>query len=481
MLSNRLKVLVIEDDIDDLYLLVDHLNHIDTFAIEIETEINYKKGRTAILENRHDVYLVDYLLGPDTGVQLIQECVKAGIGKPFILLTGRGDRKIDIEATQAGAYDYLTKGDLSAELLERSLRYSVQRHRAYTAIAESEKRYREIFTKSNDIIFVIDKDYKMVAFNPMMPNLLGFNEAELNNQQFKGFFEKAADSDVFFNHINISKDNIEITLLNKSGIRKIFLASCSKIESLDGVEQYQCILSDYTNIKKAMSDQLLRETTEKLVQSLAHEIRTPLTNINLSTHQLEPDISEEKKIYTEIITRNCKRINDLIIELMNLSTQLDKNMERMELHETVEAALAIAKDRVALKRIEVMTNFKGEEIFIIGDSKGMQTAFLNLIINAVEAMEEGKGKLGIEIISNNKRVSVKISDNGAGIPPENIAYLFQPYYTNKKNGLGLGLATTQSVITAHKGIIEVDSVVGQGTIFTITLEVANNLKLASKI
>ena len=475
MFSKKLKVLVVEDDVDDLYLIVDHLNQIDTFTIEIETEINYKKGHTAILENKHDVYLVDYLLGPDTGVQLIRECVKAGIGKPFILLTGRGDRRIDIEATQVGAYDYLTKSDLSAELLERSLRYSVQRHSAYTAIAESEKRYREIFTKSNDIIFVLDKDYKIVAFNPMMPTLLGFNEAELNNHSFRSFFEKPSGADIFFNHFNISNDNIEIALLTKSGIRKIFLASCSKIESLNGGGRYQCILTDYTNIKKAMSEQLLRETTEKLVQSLAHEIRTPLTNINLSTHQLEPDISEDKKIYTEIITRNCKRINDLIIELMNLSTPMNKNMEKMELQHIVEAALSIAKDRLALKKIDVITNIPEEKIFIVGDSKGMQTALLNLIINAVEAMEEGKGKLGIEIVPTHNRVSVKVRDNGGGIPPESMAYLFQPYYTNKKNGLGLGLATTQSVIAAHKGVIEVDSVVGKGTIFTITLEAVNSL------
>ena len=470
MFSKKLSVLVIEDDEDDLYLTTEHLKNIDTYSIAIDTEINYKRGRAAILENKHDVYLVDYLLGPSTGVELIGECVQAGINKPFILLTGRGDKKIDIEATKAGAYDYLTKSELNAELLERSLRYSLQRYSAYITMAESEKRYREIFTRSNDIIFVLDEQHNVVNLNPMMSNLLGYSATDLNGRSFKSFFEKASDAERFTNHIENSNDNIEIVLLNKAGLRKIFLASCSKIESHNGTWQYQCILTDYTNIKRAMSQQLQRETTDKLVQSLAHEIRTPLTNINLSTHQLEPDLAEDKQIYTEIIKRNCKRINDLIIELMNLSTPLDKNLEEIELHETVEASLAIAKDRLALKKIDVFTNFPGHKIFVMGDSKGMQTALLNIIINAVEAMEEGKGKLGIDIATRNNRVSVKISDNGSGIPPENVAYLFQPYYTNKKNGLGLGLATTQSVITAHKGVIEVESNVGEGTAFTITLE-----------
>jgi len=146
MFSKKLAVLVIEDDEDDLYLTTDHLKNIDTFDIAIDTEINYKRGRAVILENKHDVYLIDYLLGPHTGVELIRECVNAGINKPFILLTGRGDRKVDIEATNAGAYDYLTKSELNAELLERSLRYSLQRYLAYVTISESEKRYREIYT-----------------------------------------------------------------------------------------------------------------------------------------------------------------------------------------------------------------------------------------------------------------------------------------------------------------------------------------------
>jgi len=470
MFSKNLAVLVIEDDEDDLYLTTDHLKNIDTFNISIDTELNYKKGRAAILENKHDIYLVDYLLGPHTGIDLISDCVSQGINKPFILLTGRGDKKIDIEATKAGAYDYLTKSELNAELLERSLRYSLQRYRSYVTVSESEKRYREIFTRSNDIIFVLDGEHKIVNFNPMMTTLLGFSREELNEQPFRNFFEKPQDADKFLNHIDNSNDNIEINLLNKAGVRKIFLSSCSKIDSHDGSGKYQCILSDYTNIKKTTSQQLQRETTDKLVQSLAHEIRTPLTNINLSTHQLEPDLAEDKRLYTDIIKRNCRRINDLIIELMNLSTPLDKNLEEIELHETVLATLAIAKDRLALKKIDVDTNFAGHKVFIMGDSKGMQTALLNIIINAVEAMEEGRGRLGIDISAKNNRVSVKISDNGGGIPSENMAYLFQPYYTNKKNGLGLGLATTQSVIAAHKGVIEVESKVGTGTIFTITLE-----------
>src|ERR1700679_3034188 len=103
MLTDKLNVLVVDDDEDDLFLTCDYLSRVDTFTLKIDQEINYKKALNKILQDSHDLYFVDYLLGPHTGIELIKEATKAGIKKPFILLTGRGDKRIDMEATDAGA------------------------------------------------------------------------------------------------------------------------------------------------------------------------------------------------------------------------------------------------------------------------------------------------------------------------------------------------------------------------------------------
>ncbi|HRG90838.1 MAG TPA: ATP-binding protein, partial [Chitinophagales bacterium] len=130
--------------------------------------------------------------------------------------------------------------------------------------------------------------------------------------------------------------------------------------------------------------------------------------------------------------------------------------------------LAMAKDRLQLKGIQLVENYT-PNITTIGDAGKLQTALLNIIINAVEAMEENKGRLQIETLSNADTLVIKISDNGCGISPENISLLFQPYFTGKKNGVGLGLATTHNYIHAHNGSIEVESVAGSGSTFTVKL------------
>ncbi|HLP51665.1 MAG TPA: ATP-binding protein [Chitinophagales bacterium] len=472
-----INVLVIDDDDDDLFLTCDCLRLIDTYTITIETERNYKSAREKILENKHHIYLVDYLLGPHTGVELIRDCVAAGINKPFILLTGKGDRQIDIDAARAGAYDYLTKSDLNAELLERSLRYSLQRYTSLKAIRESEDRYREIFIKSNDIIFVLDEGFNLVNFNPKMNSLLGYTKEELLHQPISRFFESEEDANAFFKHVmnDENKGDIEIGIVTKDGQSRTFLASCSRISSLDGIGKYQGILYDYTNIKKSVAEQLLREkidTTERLVRTLAHEIRNPLTNINLSLHQLETEIDEDQKIFTDIVKRNSARINQLIGELMNLSNPVDKIERKINCTELVSSALGIAQDRMKLKGVKLTENYQAENATIIGDMEKLQTALLNIIINAIEAMEDGNGALHVETVAAEKAVQIKITDNGMGISSENIAHLFQPYFTGKKNGVGLGLATTHSYIHAHNGNIHVQSQPGKGTTFTVSLETA---------
>lgn len=469
----QLNILVIDDDEDDLYLTCEWLRGIETYEITIDTEINYKKALQKIYENKHHVCLLDYRLGPHTGVEVIHECVQNGINKPFILLTGKGDRQIDIEAARAGAYDYLTKSDLNTELLERSLRYSMQRYAALVAVTESEHRYREIFMKSNDIIFVLDAGLTLVNFNPRMSGLLGYSNHELQGRPMASLFANAADAGLFIRHLTGSdlKNDLEINLLTRSGEQKTFLASCSNISSPDGVGVYQGILFDYTNIKKSVAEQLLREkieTTERLVRTLAHEIRNPLTNINLSLHQLESEIADDQKIFTDIVKRNSERINHLIGELMNLSNPVARVDKQIDCTRLVTGTLAMAKDRLQLKGIQLIEEYT-PGITTIGDAGKLQTALLNIIINAVEAMEENKGRLNIQTLTSGSDLLIKISDNGCGISPENIALLFQPYFTGKKNGMGLGLATTHNYIHAHNGSIEVESMAGSGSTFTVKL------------
>ena len=476
MIPEKLKLLIVDDNSDDLFITTEYISEIDTFDISIDTETNYSLAKTKIKEDKHDIYIIDYFLGPETGLQLIRDSIEGGINKPFILLTGRGDKAVDVEATRAGVYDYLIKSELNTELLERSLRYSVHRYNSYNVVKESEKRYKEIFTKSNDIIFVLDHDFNLVDFNPALTAILGYEFEELQQQPIAKLFETPETAAKFQHYIELNDTDrdLEITLLTKTGIRKVFLASFSRIISGDGHIKYQGILLDYTNLKKSEAEKLLKakiETTDKLVRNLAHEIRNPLTNINLSVPYLNLNNTDERREYTDIIKRNSKRINQVISELMHLSNPSEEEKKKIELKEIMQSAIANAMDRIKLKKISVSELFPDKEVFVLADKSKIEAAFLNIIINAVEAVEPENGRLEVSAAVKNNLASITITDNGPGISDEHMPYLFQPYFTKKEKGMGMGLVISQTIIEAHKGNIQVDSKPGKGSKFTVNLNV----------
>ena len=125
----RVRVLMIDDDQDEYVLIFDLLSEACRGEFHLDWVATYDWGLDAIRRNEHDVYLIDYRLGGRTGLELIRDAHESGCGAPLILLTGQGDREVDIEAMNSGASDYLVKGQIDATSLERSIRYAIEHKR----------------------------------------------------------------------------------------------------------------------------------------------------------------------------------------------------------------------------------------------------------------------------------------------------------------------------------------------------------------
>ena len=121
------RVLLVEDDEEDYLVTRKMLSDADGSEFEIDWEASYDLALAAMCSNRHDVYLVDYRLGERDGLELLGQAIDGGCDSPIILLTGQGDREVDLQAMRAGAMDFLVKGGIDATLLGRSIRYAVQR------------------------------------------------------------------------------------------------------------------------------------------------------------------------------------------------------------------------------------------------------------------------------------------------------------------------------------------------------------------
>ncbi len=137
-----IRVLLVEDDEDDVVITRALLDEAETASFTVDWVAGWDAGREAILAGRHDVYLLDYRLGGQSGVELLREVKARGADGPFILLTGQGSREIDLEAMAAGAASYLAKRALDAPLLERTIRYAIELRRAEGARRDAEERAR---------------------------------------------------------------------------------------------------------------------------------------------------------------------------------------------------------------------------------------------------------------------------------------------------------------------------------------------------
>ncbi len=213
--------------------------------------------------------------------------------------------------------------------------------------------------------------------------------------------------------------------------------------------------------------------TGRIARTIAHEVRNPLTNINLAADQLKSEVipnDENASHLFEMIARNSNRINQLISDLLNSTKFSELTYTKISVNDLLDETLKEAGDRISLTHIKVIKDYTSGICDVSVDKERIKVAFLNIIINALEAMENKKGSiLTLETKVEGDIRRIIISDNGPGMDNEALNRVFEPYFTSKPKGNGLGLTNTQKVILNHKGEISVESSKGKGTSFTITL------------
>ncbi|WAC12297.1 hybrid sensor histidine kinase/response regulator [Dyadobacter pollutisoli] len=472
-MNKLIKVLLVDDDEDDYFLTREYFQDLVNWKFDITWCSTFRDAQDRIRNEKFDLYLFDYLLGESTGIDLIELACQFECEEPIILLTGKGDTKIAVEALRLGAADYLIKSELDAEKLERSIRYALERTSVMKALKHSERRYRRIFEESNDFLFISDLSGNIIDLNASAGVLTGYPEDDLKLRNILDLIEDPQFDMLWQNIAEHTIHDYEIRLLTKDGDKKYCLFSAS-VEIDDDHPYIQGRIHDMTARKQSERERLFSEkmaVTGRLVRMLAHEVRNPLTNVNLSAEQLEMELTDEdQKFYTEIIKRNCTRINDLISQLLQPSGSEDIELVNNSVHSVLDQAIKAALDRVQLKRIQIAKQFAEEEMDLPLDPVSLEMAFLNLITNAIEAMEEDRGILRIATKTQGEMIQVIFTDNGSGISEDDMEKIFEPYFTGKNNGMGIGLSTTMSIIHAHHGRIDVQSQLGIGTTFTISFQ-----------
>jgi len=218
-----------------------------------------------------------------------------------------------------------------------------------------------------------------------------------------------------------------------------------------------------------------------LASSIAHEIKNPLVAIKTFT-QLFPEKfndPEFQKKYNQIVPRELERLEDILHELLNFSRPAKEVTKPVEVKKVIDEILLFMDNEISKNGVRIIKEYQENLPKILTNPDQMKQVFLNLILNALQAMPEG-GSLKISArmviptnrqddIRESKFVEIRFSDTGYGIPEENLKNLFKPFFSTKEDGTGLGLAIVKQIIKDHNGTIEVVSTLNQGTTFQIKL------------
>lgn len=235
----------------------------------------------------------------------------------------------------------------------------------------------------------------------------------------------------------------------------------------------------------------LKETQEHLLQSeklasigtlaagVAHEINNPLDGIQncMRTIINEPGNQEQTLRYLKLASDGLVRIDNIVRKLLDFARQSDLNMGHVNIKEVILKALELVAHRIDEQGIILTQRFDKSLPPVLGDGHYLQQVFLNIILNAVDAMPRGGS---LTIIGKNEpyKVSISIIDTGCGIPAENLERIFDPFFTTKGvgEGTGLGLSVSLGIVKEHKGNIRVESEISKGSTFTVILPVGSDKK-----
>ncbi len=471
-----INVLLVDDDEDDYILTREIFREIPQREKYTLTWVNnYEEAINSMLKSHYDVYLVDYRMGKYTGLDLLNEAIKSNVDEPIIILTGKGDSKVDEEALEIGAADYLVKDQINPYTIERSIRYALKHKQALKALRESENKFRIIFERSKEPFLIMDSLGGIRDMNHAGLKFLGYNKEEILNIKGEQLFRKPGDSIQFADQIDQkgAVNDFQTSLLSKTKeIKPVSISAFLQIDQHATEELYYCIIHDIESRNEALKASVDAEKiaiTEKIAKILENEITNPLSNINLSLEQLKLDLGsadESTNLYVDIIKSNFKRINLLINDFIKSTQTVEMNIRPIALNVLLDESLDLIAADLVQERVSLSKGYGDLKFLVDVDYELMLETLVDLLHNAVAANAD---LIELNVERENDTLIIEIKDNGEGISDEHVAQIFDPFFSTRAKGLGLGLTNARKTINNHQAQLNFKTAKDVGSSFFITL------------
>ena len=277
---------------------------------------------------------------------------------------------------------------------------------------------------------------------------------------------------------NITKQTLEsvMTFAQQAGlaIHNAFMYQELKTFSQQMEEKIQRTTADLRKTEAQLIRSEKLAALGQLAAGIAHEIRNPLTSINILIHSLreKPSDEEHHREDLRVIEEEIHRINEIVDQFLRFAKPAPPLLQEADVLSLFEETLQLLKPQIEKQRISVQKEFHSLPPTVL-DREQMKQVILNLLLNALQAMPGGgRLRLSGQVLEDNRWIQLSVQDTGVGIPPEDMNKLFDPFFSTKEGGVGLGLSIAHRIIDQHRGKIQMESTPGQGTLFTLWLPIS---------
>ncbi|MBV9927005.1 MAG: response regulator [Acidobacteria bacterium] len=460
-----------------------------------------------------DVAVVDINLPGRGGIELLRELRERDPRVPVIVITGEPNVSHLPEIVRAGAYDFLPKPVLKEAITravaraaekkrlddeKRRLEEEVRRH-----AEELEQRVAErtadlaaahsflnlvLDSSTEYAIVVLDPEYNITLFNRGAELMFGYAAEEVAGRRPRELFldverygqnvlqECLREADA------VGLYRTEMILHRRDGEEFPAAVALSPVVGGEQILGHLCVMRDLTAERRA--EESLRQMQARLAHQekiaelgrvaaqVAHEVRNPLTGLQLySMHmksKLADRMSETELQLADRIIETIKHLSQTVEQIVNFARPLSLERRAVDLNRVVNDLLQLLEHQAACARVVTHTELAEGPLRGRLDESSLRAALTNLLVNALQAMNGG-GRLTVKTARDGAGLRVEIADTGVGMSREQVARMFEAFYTTKAKGLGLGLSYAKKVIEEHGGELNVESSPGEGTLVSVRL------------
>ncbi|MEW6347656.1 MAG: response regulator [Thermodesulfobacteriota bacterium] len=459
-------------------------------GFEVVQAFDGSECKTAFLKERPDLVFLDVQMPEIDGLDVLRYIKKKSPQTPVVIMTGAGDESTAVGAMKLGADDYLKKpfGSLDVVGLAKNLvsRQEARREniRLRRKIRQSERYLAHLTTIINEALVTTDPQGLIDFVNLAAVNLWGYSQEELKHKDVHFLVRGEARTLL---HRDLVKETLEKGRLEgefhfrrrDKGTFPGYL-STSVIRDKNRIRGIVMVVADLTRLYEA---EMRLKKSEKLasmgmmVEGIAHEMRNSLTSLGGFTRRVRRLASSMPQLddYTRIMLGDVGRLEDMvqqIEEYVRFAKFYTFDFVKVDLRALVDQARARAVEKLdpavsGPVRFKILADDVPQ---VMGDPVALEEVFYNIVLNAYEAMPRG-GSLIATIKRLNSAVSVSISDTGVGVHAEEISEIFNPFFTSKTKGAGMGLTKVHLLVEEHGGTVNVRSELGKGTTFEVILPI----------